>query len=128
MKTYCRGVSKKLKIRLYKALLISLAIYGLGYVARSRDIINASNKLNFTNPRPRGRPLKRCWDGIRENSGVPLLTWKEGQQTERSKKLIVHVFCNYSWVNIGQVISGSFPASICGYYVKTSYNLGYMRS
>ena len=34
----------------------------------------ASYKLNFTNPRPRGRPLKRWADGIRENSGVPLLT------------------------------------------------------
>ena len=37
-------------------------------------MINASYKLNFTNPRPRGLPLKRWSDGIRENSGVPLLT------------------------------------------------------
>ena len=45
-----------------------------GHVARSRDMINASYKLNFTNPRPRGRHLNRWSDGIRENSGVPLLT------------------------------------------------------
>ena len=108
-----RGISKKLKIRLYKALIIPIAIYGsdtwtmrqkeinslmvfemkcliailrvtrsdrlsniaiqishnvvetieevivkiqlrwFGHVARSRDMINASYKLNFTNPRPR---------------------------------------------------------------------------
>ena len=45
-----------------------------GHVARSQDMINASYKLNFTNPKPRGHPLKRWSGGIRENSGVPLLT------------------------------------------------------
>ena len=37
-------------------------------------MINYSYKLDFKNPRPRGRPLKRWADGIRENSGIPLLT------------------------------------------------------
>ena len=43
-------------------------------VIRRRYMINASYKLNFTNPTPRGRPLKRWSDGIIENSGVPLST------------------------------------------------------
>ena len=127
-------VSRKLKIRLYKALILPIAIYGsetwtmrkqevnsllvfemkclrailrvtkydrltntnirkslnvtetieeviikrqlrwFGHVARSRDMINSSYKLDFKNPRPRGRPLKRWADGIRENSVIPLLT------------------------------------------------------
>ena len=46
----------------------------LGHVARNRYMINANYKLNITNPRPRGRLLMRWSDGIRENSGVPLLT------------------------------------------------------
>ena len=37
-------------------------------------MINYSYKLDFKNPRPRGRPLKRWAHGIRENSGIPLLT------------------------------------------------------
>ena len=37
-------------------------------------MINASYKLNFKNTRPRGRPLNKWSDGIRENSGVPVLT------------------------------------------------------
>ena len=118
-------VSRKLKIRLYKSIILPIAIYGsetwtmrkqevnsllvfemkclrailrvtkydiltntnirkslnvtetieeviikrqlrwFGHVARSRDMINSSYKLDFKNPRPRGRPLKRWADGIR---------------------------------------------------------------
>ena len=55
-------------------IIMKRQIRWFGHVARSRDMINASYKLNFTNPRPIGRPLKRWSDGIRENNGVPLLT------------------------------------------------------
>ena len=45
-------------------VVIKRQLRWFGHVARSRDMINASYKLNFTNPRPRGRPLKRCPDDI----------------------------------------------------------------
>ena len=47
-----------------------------GHITRIRDMINTSYKLNFTNPIQRGRPLKRWSDGMRGNSGIPLLTLK----------------------------------------------------
>ena len=67
-------------------VIVKRQLRWFSHVARSLDITNASYKLNFTNLRPRGRPLKRWSDGIRYNSGVPLLTLERGQQTERPKK------------------------------------------
>ena len=40
-------------------IIVKRQLRSYGQVARSRDMINASYKLNFTNPIPRGRPLKR---------------------------------------------------------------------
>ena len=55
-------------------VIVKRQLRWLGHLARNRDMINASYKLNFINPRPRGRPLNIWSDGIIENSGVPLLT------------------------------------------------------
>ena len=38
-------------------VIVKRQLRWFGHVARSRDMINSSCKLNFTNPRPRGRPL-----------------------------------------------------------------------
>ena len=54
--------------------IVKRQIRWFSHVARSRYMINASYKFNFTNPRSRGHPLNRWSDGIRESSGVPLLT------------------------------------------------------
>ena len=59
------------------------------HVARSRDMINFSYKLNFTNPKPIGRPLNRWSDGIREKSDVLLLTLeKRASDREAYKKQV----------------------------------------
>ena len=50
-------------------------------------MINASHKFTFTNPSPRGSLLNRWSDGIRENSGVPLLS-KVRSGTPRPTKLV----------------------------------------
>ena len=55
-------------------VIVKRKLRWFGHIARRRDMINSSYKLNFTNPRPRGPLLKRWADGIRENSGVLLLT------------------------------------------------------
>ena len=39
-------------------VIVKIQLYWLCYLARSRDMINASYKLNFVNPRPRNTSIK----------------------------------------------------------------------
>ena len=69
------AIRKSLKVdETIEEVIVKRQLRVFCHATRSRDIINASYKLNFTNPRPRGCPLQRWSDGIRENSGVLLLT------------------------------------------------------
>ena len=54
-------------------------------------MINAINNLNFTNQRPKGRPLKIWSNGIIENSGVRLLTMERRAEDREAYKYQVHM-------------------------------------
>ena len=72
-------------------VIVKRQIRWFGHISRIRDMINAINNLNFTNQRPKGRPLKIWSNGIIENSGVRLLTMERRAEDREAYKYQVHM-------------------------------------